>query len=813
MPPKTSTPKKPAAKRSRRGKAKPPVVPRTHKPADMTLEQWQIALRRQFGRDQKFKLEPVDTATDPFGDYRVTNPESKRTYRVGIRGSAVGENHCTCPDFALNTLGTCKHVEFTLAKLERKPGAKAKLAAGYRPAFTEVVLRYGSDRRVVVRPGTELSPAVWKKVSTLVDGDGVLRPEAFDQFDDLLDRLRHGHHEVRCHDDVVAFVAQVRDRARLAERVDALFPKGPADPAWKGFIKRDLYPYQKTGAIFAARGGRVLLADDMGLGKTIQSITAAEILARVAGVERVLVVAPTSLKHQWKREIETFTDRSAVVVEGGGDTRRRLFEGPGFFKITNYETIHLDNDLIAAWAPDLIILDEAQRIKNWKTRTAQTVKELQSQYAIVLSGTPLENRLEELHSIVAFVDRYRLGPMFRFLDAHQQLNEEGRVVGYKALTSITQTLGPIMLRRTKGEVLKQLPGRIEQQFLLPMTPEQKAMHSENQLVVARLVQRWRRMKFLTEADQNRLNCALQNMRMSCNSTYLLDQETDFGTKADEIIERLDDVLATDGAKVVIFSQWVRSHELLIRRLNKTRRKFVFLHGGVPGPKRQAMVDQFREDDRCRVFLSTDAGGVGLNLQAASAVFNMDQPWNPAVLEQRIGRVHRLGQTRPVQVMHFVARDSIEQGMLEVIKFKRSLFAGVLDGEQDAVFMGGTRLKKFMDGVEAATAAIPTGDASPPPPTPPAPVTEVVSAEPVPPPPAHPIAPLVETLVGLGQAFLGSLSTPTAGPTAAAAKSPWAVETDAATGQPYLKLPVPSADLIAQAGQFIAALAARFAGKA
>ncbi len=207
-----------------------------------------------------------------------------------------------------------------------------------------------------------------------------------------------------------------------------------------------------------------------------------------------------------------------------------------------------------------------------------------------------------------------------------------------------------------------------------------------------------------------------------------------------------------------------------------------------------------------MFLSTDAGGVGLNLQAASAVLNMDQPWNPAVLEQHIGRVHRLGQTRPVQVMHFVARDTIEQGMLDVIKFKRSLFAGMLDGDQDSVFMGGTRLKKFIDGVEAATSAIPNGDGAPPAELP-TPVPEVVSAEPVP-RLSTPSAPVVETLVGLGQGFLGSLSTPTTSHTAAVAKSAWGVETDAAAGQTCLKLPVPSADLLAQAGQFIAALAAR-----
>ena len=199
--------------------------------------------------------------------------------------------------------------------------------------------------------------------------------------------------------------------------------------------------------------------------------------------------------------------------------------------------------------------------------------------------------------------------------------------------------------------------------------------------------------------------ALQNMRMSCDSTYLLDHETDYGVKADELVTLLDEVLERPGTKVVIFSQWLRMHELLVRRLNKKPFGHVLFHGGLDGSERKALIERFRHDDNCRAFLSTDAGGVGLNLQHASVVVNMDLPWNPAVLEQRIGRVHRLGQRQPVQVVNFVAQGTIEEGMLSVLKFKKSLFAGVLDGGERDVFLGGSRLTRFMETVEKTTAAI------------------------------------------------------------------------------------------------------------
>src|SRR5262249_32299682 len=156
--------------------------------------------------------------------------------------------------------------------------------------------------------------------------------------------------------------------------------------------------------------------------------------------------------------------------------------------------------------------------------------------------------------------------------------------------------------------------------------------------------------FLTEADQRRLMIALQRMRMACDSSYLVDHRTDQGRKADEAATLLDEILETPDTKVVIFSQWLRMHELLERRLQNRGWEHVLFHGGVPGGGRGELTARSRDDPKCRVFLSTDSGGVGLNLQHANVVFNMALPWNPAVLEQRIGRVHRLGQRQPVRVI-------------------------------------------------------------------------------------------------------------------------------------------------------------------
>ena len=693
-----------------------PRLSRTRRPPELAVADWQTALRRQFGREQSYGLENL--GTDPvFSDFRVHNPASATRYRVAIRGRALGQNFCTCPDFATNDLGTCKHIEFTLARLESRRGGKKALAMGSQPEFSEIWLDYAGARHVRFRCGTSCPPALLAHAKQLFDqGAGWALPwDRLGGLDAFVGMAQDRGHELRCRDDVWQFVAQIRDGERRQQVLADAYPKAAKDKALTKLLKVKLYPYQADGALFAVRAGRALIGDEMGLGKTIQAVAAAELFARHFGVQRVLVVCPTSLKHQWKAEFARFSERQAQVIHGLRAQRQLQYGEDVFCKITHYETLARDADLIQAWAPDLVIADEAQRIKNWNTIAARALKRISSPYALVLTGTPLENRLEELISIVQFVDQHRLGPTWRLLDEHQLRDEVGRVIGYRALDRIGQTLAPVMLRRRKAEVLTQLPERVDQRIFVPLTPQQRLHHDENGDIVARIVKRWRKTGYLSDADQRRLTCALQNMRMVCNSTWLLDHETDHGHKVDELMTVLDELLEAPDAKAVVFSQWLGTHELIKRRLGRSKGQrdwgHVLFSGSVPGDKRGALVEQFHKDPNCRLFLSTDAGGVGLNLQhAAAVVVNMDMPWNPAVLEQRIGRVHRMGQSRGVQVINFVGQGSIEEGMLSVLAFKRSLFAGVLDGGEREVFMQGTRLSQFMKNVEQVAGAMGEADA-------------------------------------------------------------------------------------------------------
>ena len=337
--------------------------------------------------------------------------------------------------------------------------------------------------------------------------------------------------------------------------------------------------------------------------------------------------------------------------------------------------------------------------KNWQTKVSQSVKKLQSKYALVLTGTPLENKLQELYSLVQFIDPLLLGSLYNFISAYEQTDDNGKVTGYKNLHEIKERLRHILLRRTKKEVLKQLPSRTDKNLFVDITNEQKIIHNDYGEMVMRLVARWRNMGFLKEEDRQRLMIALNMMRMVCNSTYIIDQETNYQTKLDELFNMLEEVIANGDEKIVIFSQWERFTRLIAVELDNQKIGYANLNGNVPGHKRKDLFDRFNNDEKCRIFLSTDAGGVGLNLQAGSLLFNMDLPWNPAVLEQRIGRIYRQGQKRSVSIINFVAQNTIEQGMLGKLKFKAALAEGILDNGESNIFAGDSKFNVFMQGIE------------------------------------------------------------------------------------------------------------------
>ena len=778
----------------------------------MLIEQ-QIAERRERARNAIARVLARPDGR-PFGDYRVKSASGK-TYRVAMRGPGLFENYCSCPDFAVNTLGTCKHIEALLIRLKQRHG-KALETREFQRNRASVSLQYGDTIGVRLRLPSAPSPALMARAARYFDDAGLLQPEYLRKFGGVLDELRKLDDRTVVYSDVLEYIDRENEVAEGIELERKLLAdlEGGKDPL-EGILKTTLPPYQVRGALFLACRGRAVLADDMGLGKTVQALAAAEWLRRSKGIERVLVVAPASVKYQWKTEIEKFTGLSVQIIDGLPPRRKQLYAAPAFFNLTSYELVVKDAELLHELRPDLVILDEAQRIRNWTTVTARAVKRLKSRYAFVLTGTPLENKLEELFSVVEFVDGRRLGPAFRFLAEHRVEDEKGRLMGYRNLDRIHRQLEPVLLRRTRKEVLTELPGRTDQVFRVPMTEEQAGPYAEQSDILARLMHKWQKQGWLSEIDLRRVTCCIQNMRMLCNSTFLFDQATHHSPKLDEFIEIIRELVVEENRKAVVFSEYERMTWLAGEALRKLGIGFVSLHGGVPAKKRGDLIDQFRRDPQCQVFLSTDAGGVGLNLQAASAVVNFEPPWNPARLEQRIARVHRLGQSRPVHVVHLLTIDSIEERVWETLRLKKSLFAGVFDSAASEVSFAELGKKSVLEAMKEVfvpqAPQEPVAAPKPPevlpapapptlPPSPPAPPAgdivgrAAVDHPGVPSPPAPPagdIGDAAARLVEAGIRVLESL-TETAGGTGSPVERLLSavLRDDPRTNRPVLSIPLP-----------------------
>jgi superfamily II DNA or RNA helicase len=652
-----------------------------------TSDEHEIALRRWRGRTEITAVEALESDHPAFGAFR-TRSESRTAYEVEIRSLGGFDNSCGCIDHQVNGLGTCKHIEGVLAGLRRRAVRAFNRAASEGSPRVELFLRRRGDPEPVLtwpQHADARTKAVRTWLAPWLDREGRLRAEPA-EIEALVSAHAAASPEVRAHlrvsrhfgpwlerrrrersrrDDRAAFLAEVESGAETLDR-----------------LRHPLLPYQREGMMHLAFGERALLADEMGLGKTIQAIAACELLARRKGVERVLVVCPASLKAEWEEQINRFTDRPAQAVFGPRAARLAAYRRPPFFTIVNYEQVLIDAEAINdRLAPDVVILDEAQRIKNWHTKTARKVKSLRSPYAFVLTGTPVENRIDELYSIVQYLDPELLGPLFRFNRDFYELDERGRPVEYRNLAELRRRVEPVLLRRRKADVETELPGRSVKTYLVPMAPEQAARYEDYRAPVAKLVALAKRRP-LTPAEFDRLQMLLACMRMICDTPAILDPECRVCPKLEELEGVLGDLLQEPDRKIIVFSEWERMLELVRELAVELGVEAAWHTGSVPQIRRREEINRFKQDPDCRLFLSTDSGSVGLNLQAASAVVNIDLPWNPAKLEQRIARAWRKHQTRSVTVVNLVTEGSIEHAILHLLNVKQALADGLLDGLGD-----------------------------------------------------------------------------------------------------------------------------------
>ncbi len=491
----------------------------------------------------------------------------------------------------------------------------------------------------------------------LIDALVAAEPEM--RADAAFERLRHELYSfgaIEAADPTADFAGQLRDYQR-----EGL--------GWLNFLQRFGF------------GG--CLADDMGLGKTIQVLALLESRRQLharneRGAPRPsLVVVPRSLVFHWKQEAGQFTPKLRLLDHTGA---WRLKPGDHFadydLVITTYGTLRRDALHFKNQHFDYCILDEAQAIKNAGTLSSKAARLLRAEYRLAMSGTPVENHLGELWSLFEFLNPGMLGSATVFGRAGRNPDAETRDL-------LARALRPFVLRRTKSQVARELPAKTEQTIFCDLEGRERRLYDE-----LRAFYRTRLLKDVEHGDMNRLKFqaleALLRLRQAACHPGLIDKSRvgDPSAKIETLLAQLDQV-REEGHKVLVFSQFTSLLAIVRKRLDKNGIAYVYLDGRTRD--RQACVEQFQNDPKVKLFLiSLKAGGLGLNLHAADYVYLLDPWWNPAVEAQAIDRAHRIGQTRQVFAYRLIARDTVEEKVLELQKSKRELADAIITADNSLV---------------------------------------------------------------------------------------------------------------------------------
>ena len=550
------------------------------------------------------------------------------------------------------------------------------------PALLAALTR--GDRRVILRTGVhvEVDRPEFAHLAELVTAASELHEQPAES-------VRVSHHDLGLWDELAeigvvdAQASRWVESARALRATDAL----PAvDPVG---LKADLRPYQLDGFrwlafLWRARLGGIL-ADDMGLGKTLQTL-ALVAHARAEGAAPFLVVAPTSVVSTWAHEAAQFTPGLDVRVATESQARRgssvaELCEGADLV-ITSYTLYRIEADGYLALDWGGLVLDEAQTVKNHLGKTYQAIRRLDVPFRVALTGTPMENRLMELWSLLSIVAPGLYPYPQRFLEL--VANPVERLGDARALERFRRRIRPFLLRRTKDLVAAELPAKQEQVRDVRLTPRHRRIYDTH-------LQRERQtvLGLVDDFDKHRIAIfrSLTRLRQLSLDPALVDDEYDAvgSAKVDVLVDHLAE-LAAEGHRALVFSQFTSFLARVRARLDREGITSSYLDGGTRD--RGAVVTAFREGDDPVFLISLKAGGVGLTLTEADYVFVLDPWWNPAVEAQAVDRAHRIGQHRPVNVYRLVAEDTIEQKVMELKARKAALFAQVVDGDGHPVTADG-----------------------------------------------------------------------------------------------------------------------------
>ncbi len=629
-------------------------------------------LQERFEKAKKAKYKIIFT-DNKYGEHILIN-EQEKSYKLTFHDLKQRTGYCSCPDYRKNKLGTCKHLIWTYLHIQRNPEILDNKNPDF--PFVEIYRNPLNDYKISwYYPGRVPEPEVSALLYRYFGKELELKPEMEEKFLHFLQAIEE-FKQVIVREEVYSFIEQkfhekILREKRLNHKLDY------------SILNVTPYDFQKKGIEFLTFRERSILADEIGLGKTYQSIAAAWFKHQILGFNKCLIVCPAPLIPHWASEIERFTAQKACILNKQTEKRTEQYQNASnYFFLINYEKLNRDKLLISNFAPDLLILDEAQRLKSYDSQLVHLCQSIPFKHIIALSGTPIETNLNELYSLVNIVDAERLSPLWEFSYKHYYFDseKEDKIVGYHSVDKLIPKLKPILLRRTRSDVVKELPKLIEINVPVPMQTNPLLLQKEYLLGIQKILDK----NLLTLYDMQAIYRIFAKLRMIANAPFLIHGEPSETPKLEELHEILFNKLNIKEfpQKVVIFSEWKSIHLMITKMLRLEDIKFIEINNDTSKEEQIQLIGDFQSDKNFRVLLSSLPDNAELDIPDANTIINFDIPWRKNAWKQRIGILNKATpDTRQVRLINLISTPSIEPGIKTEMESFDSIFSPFLDTEK------------------------------------------------------------------------------------------------------------------------------------
>ena len=591
----------------------------------------------------------IEFADNIYGEHHLTNERGK-LYKITFRDIARKHGYCTCPDYRTNKLGTCKHLIFAYENLSLSERELPENLPAY--PFIEIFLNPFRNYKISwfypEKPQGKTAELIYRYFGNknYLDDDQILN------FLGFVERAEN-FGQILIRPEVLAKIGKKYEEAAI-ERL-----RRDAGPDFSE-LRIKLLLYQQSGADFATFKAGAIIADEMGLGKIVQAIAASEQKMKSFGFAKTLVICPDWNKRHWQSEISNVSGKTSIILNGKGFSELANAKNTGYF-IADFETVVANREAINLLNPEFLIIDEAQRIKDYESATTAAIKAIPRKHILVLTGNPIENQLIELYSIVLLVDQELLAPLWEFSYQHFYFdeNEKNKITGQFDLDKLWKKLEHIIIRRDKQEVIRQLPSVSYIENPVRMHPAQARLHLKYAHEAASLLKK----NIITAFDRQHFVMLIKMMRHVSNSTFMVDNSANHSSKLMELrhilLEKLN--LGQGNRKILIYTEWDVMNRLIAQLLRSNQISFSEITNDTDPAAHQNILNQFENENRCSVLVSSVPIENPVLSAKVDTIINFDVPISKSLQSSRMGDIANLSVSEGnLTIINLIAEDSIEE---------------------------------------------------------------------------------------------------------------------------------------------------------